>query len=94
MTNQIFDTAIIGLNTKLVPSENGDFIMKVDCNQKFTLNTVMDLLNDIRSDKQIIAKINETDMFNEGLVFETEFAHKKFNVGIIDRIKFNEIMEG
>jgi hypothetical protein len=94
MTNQIFDTAIIGLSTKLVPTENGDFIMNVNCNQKFTLNTVMDLLKTVRSNKEIMAKINETDMFNEGLSFEMEFSHKKFTVGIIDRIKFNEIMEG
>lgn len=91
--NQLFDTAIIGMNTKLVPSKTNDLIMKVDCNQKFTMNIVLDLLKTIRSDKQMMAKINETDMFNEGLSFETEFAHKKFTVGIIDAIKFHEILE-
>lgn len=90
--NQIYDTAIVGVNTKLVPSHNNDLIVKVDCNQKFTMNTVMDLLKEIRSNKQIVAKINETDMFNDGLSFETEFSHKKFTVGIIDTIKFHEIL--
>ena len=94
MTNQLFDTAFIGLNTKLVPTENGGLIMNVSCNQKFTMGTILDLLKEIRSSKQIMAKVNETDMFNEGLSFETEFCHKKFTVGIIDSIKFNEVMWG
>lgn len=90
--NELFDTAFVGIDNKMKTYENGNLIMNVNCNQKFTMNTMIDLLKNVRGVREIMNQMSKTDFVNDGLQFEYEFSHKKFTISIIDKEKFNEMM--
>lgn len=90
--NELFDAAFVGIDNKMKTSENGNLIMNVKCNQKFTMNTMNDLLKNVSGVREIMNLMSETDFVNDCIQFEYEFAHKKFTITIFDKEKFVEFM--
>ena len=85
--------AFAGVNTNLIPKENGGVVIVINCNQKFTMNTFIDLLKVLRTNKELLAKVHETDLYNDGLSIEMDYCHKHYTIGIVDQIKHYEMLE-
>ena len=93
MENTIFDTAFVGINNNMRPDNNGTLVLHINCNQKFTMNTVMDLLKELRSDRDVIKMLHTTNYNEECNTFKIDFAHKKFECAIMNKEKLHEIFE-
>lgn len=91
--NQLFEMAIIGCDTELRFSltERNEIIIQMKCNQKFTMDYVLEILKELRSDKKFMENFHKQDLW-DGCGIELEHRKKKFTLTFMDAIHFHEIM--
>ena len=93
--NRLFEIAIIGCDTELrtSPIKENEIVIEMKCNQKFTMDYVMEILKELRGDKKFMENLHKQDLW-DGCSIELEHRNKKFTLNFVDAIRFEEIIKG